>query len=158
GRPDDDARGAGHRSRSRRGGLSPADLHAAGPGSADVLLRDHRAARLAWLRRRQLQGAVRGDRARTGEARQPLDRPPAQGGFATVSQTHVPAAADTRPSTNLALRHAGQRWSRRAGALIGVLTVAFVLAGGLLLVADLTVPSPTSFGFRGVSALLGSSF
>ena len=38
----------------------------------DVLLRDHRAPRLARLRRRQLQGAVRGDRARAGPARQPL--------------------------------------------------------------------------------------
>ena len=43
-----------------------------GPGPPDVLLRDHRAPRLARLRRRQLQGAVRGDRARAGEAREPL--------------------------------------------------------------------------------------
>ena len=71
-RADRHARGAGHRGRPRRGGLPPPDLHAAGPGSADVLLRDHRAPRLARLRRRQLQGAVRGDRARAGEARQPL--------------------------------------------------------------------------------------
>ena len=42
------------------------------PGSADLLLRDHRAPRLTRLRRGQLQGAVRGDRARAGEARQPL--------------------------------------------------------------------------------------
>ncbi len=46
------------------------------PGSADLLLRDHRAPRLTRLRRRQLQGAVRGDRARAGEARQPLTRQP----------------------------------------------------------------------------------
>ena len=45
-----------------------------GPGSADVLLRDHRAPRLARLRRRQLQGALRGHRTRTGEAREPLAR------------------------------------------------------------------------------------
>ncbi len=44
------------------------------PGPPDVLLRDHRAPRLARLRRRQLQGAVRGHRARTGQARQPLGR------------------------------------------------------------------------------------
>ena len=42
------------------------------PGSADILLRDHRAPRLARLRRGQLQGALRGDRARAGQARQPL--------------------------------------------------------------------------------------
>ena len=48
-----------------------------GPGSPDVLLRDHRAPRLARLRRRQLQGAVRGDRARAGEAREPLGEAPA---------------------------------------------------------------------------------
>ena len=93
-RPDRDARGAGHRGRPRRGGLSPPDLHPAGPGSADLLLRDHRAARLARLRRRQLQGAVRGDRARAGEAREPLGgfgpraRPPpacAGGGMAARS-------------------------------------------------------------------------
>ena len=45
-----------------------------GPGPPDVLLRDHRAPWLARLRRRQLQGAVRGDRARAGEAREPLER------------------------------------------------------------------------------------
>ena len=46
------------------------------PGSPDVLLRDHRAPRLAGLRRRQLQGALRGDRDRTGAAREPLARLP----------------------------------------------------------------------------------
>ena len=48
-----------------------------GPGPPDVLLRDHRAPRLARLRGRQLQGAVRGHRARTGEAREPLGEAPA---------------------------------------------------------------------------------
>jgi hypothetical protein len=38
----------------------------------DGLLRAHRAARLARLRQGQLQGAVRGDRARAGAPRQPL--------------------------------------------------------------------------------------
>ena len=71
-RADRHARGARHRGRPRRGGLPPPDLHAPGPGSPDVLLRDHRAPRLARLRRRQLQGAVRGHRTRTGEAREPL--------------------------------------------------------------------------------------
>ena len=71
-RPDRHARGARHRGRPRRGGLPPPDLHPPGPGPPDVLLRDHRAPRLARLRGRQLQGAVRGDRARAGEAREPL--------------------------------------------------------------------------------------
>ena len=58
--------------RPRRGRLPAADLHQAGPGPPDRLLRDDRAARLDGLRQGQLQGAVRGDRARAGEARQPL--------------------------------------------------------------------------------------
>ena len=64
--PMDDARGAGHRGRPGRGGLPPPDLHPADPGPPDVLLRDHRAPRLARLRGRQLQGALRGDRDRAG--------------------------------------------------------------------------------------------
>ena len=70
--PIDDPGGAGHRGRPRRGGLPAPDLHATRPGSADLLLRDHRAPRLTRLRRRQLQGTVRGNRARAGQARQPL--------------------------------------------------------------------------------------
>ena len=77
GRADRHARGARHRGRPRRGGLPPPDLHPPGPGPPDVLLRDHRAPRLARLRGRQLQGAVRGDRARAGEAREPLAEAPA---------------------------------------------------------------------------------
>ena len=76
--PMDDARGAGHRGRPRRGGLPPPDLHPADPGPPDVLLRDHRAPRLARLRSRQLQGALRGDRARAGAAREPLAQAPAR--------------------------------------------------------------------------------
>ena len=72
GRPDGRAGGAGDRGRPRRGGLPPPDLHAPDPGPPDVLLRDHRAPRLAGLRRGQLQGAVRGDRDRAGPAREPL--------------------------------------------------------------------------------------
>ena len=72
GRADRHARGARHRGRPRRGGLPPPDLHATGPGSPDVLLRDHRAPRLARVRRRQLQGALRSHRTRTGQAREPL--------------------------------------------------------------------------------------
>jgi 4-hydroxyphenylpyruvate dioxygenase len=43
------------------------------------LLRAHRAARLAGLRQGQLQGAVRGDRAGAGPAREPVTPTPAGG-------------------------------------------------------------------------------
>ncbi len=43
-------------------------------GPADALLRGDRTPRRPRLRRRELQGAVRGHRARTGAARQPLTR------------------------------------------------------------------------------------
>ena len=45
-------------------------------GPADGLLRAHRAARLARLRQGQLQGPVRGDRARAGQRRGNLFRHP----------------------------------------------------------------------------------
>ena len=44
----------------------------AGGGSPDGVLRDHPAQGREGLRRGQLQGAVRGDRARAGAAREPL--------------------------------------------------------------------------------------
>ncbi len=69
---------AAHPRRPRRRRLSAADLHQDGAGPADPVLRGDRAPRRARLRRRQLQGALRGDRARAGPARQPLDRPAAQ--------------------------------------------------------------------------------
>src|SRR6185295_1010792 len=61
--------------RPRRRRVPAADLHEDGAGPADAVLRSDRAARGSRLRRRQLQGAVRGDRARTGTPRQPLGRP-----------------------------------------------------------------------------------
>ncbi len=60
--------------RPRRRRLPAADLHEDRAGPADALLRGDRAPRRARLRRGQLQGAVRGDRARAGPARQPLAR------------------------------------------------------------------------------------
>ena len=57
--------------RPRRGRLPAADLHEDGAGPADALLRGDRAARRDALRRGQLQGPVRGDRARAGAPRQP---------------------------------------------------------------------------------------
>ena len=58
--------------RPRRRRLPAADLHEDRAGPADALLRGDRAPRRPRLRRRQLQGAVRGDRARAGAPRQPL--------------------------------------------------------------------------------------
>src|SRR5213079_1851102 len=49
-----------------------ADLHQAGRRSPDRVLRGDRAPRGARLRRRELQGPVRGDRARAGAAWEPL--------------------------------------------------------------------------------------
>ena len=63
---------ARHPRRPRRRGLPAADLHQAGRRPADDLLRDHRAPRRARLRRGQLQGALRGDRARAGAAGEPV--------------------------------------------------------------------------------------
>ena len=61
-----------HPRRPRRRGLPAADLHQADRRPPDGLPRGDRAPRRARLRRRQLQGAVRGDRARAGAARQPV--------------------------------------------------------------------------------------
>ena len=66
-----DLRRLGHPRRPRRRRLPPADLHEDGAGPADALLRGDRAPRRARLRRRELQGAVRGDRARASAPRQP---------------------------------------------------------------------------------------
>ena len=72
---------ARHPGRPGRGRLPAADLHPAGAGPADGVLRADRAARVAGLRQGELQGAVRGDRAGAGQARQPVNgvaplRPP----------------------------------------------------------------------------------
>ena len=64
--PDRGAEEAQDPGRPRRGRLPAADLHQADGGPADGVLRVHRAARLAGLRQGQLQGALRGDRARAG--------------------------------------------------------------------------------------------
>ena len=61
--------------RPRRRRLPAADLHEDRAGPADALLRGDRAPRRARLRRRELQGAVRGDRARAGAAGEPLAMP-----------------------------------------------------------------------------------
>ena len=65
---------ARHPRRPRRRGLSAADLHADDRRPPDRVPRGDRAPRSARFRRGQLQGAVRGDRARTGEERKPLMR------------------------------------------------------------------------------------
>ena len=66
---------ARHPRRPRRRRLPAADLHEDRAGPADALLRGDRAPRRARLRRRQLQGAVRGDRARAGAAGEPVGMP-----------------------------------------------------------------------------------
>ena len=66
----------GHPGRPRRRGLPAADLHQGGRRPADGVLRADRAPRRPRLRRGQLQGAVRGARARAGPPREPLVRAP----------------------------------------------------------------------------------
>ena len=78
-----------------RGRLPAADLHPAGPGPADGVLRADRAARIAGVRQGELQGAVRGDRAGTGPAREPVN--------------------PSRPTTNAAWLLAGPRPGRPSG-------------------------------------------
>ena len=70
----DDLQAARHPRRPRRGGVPAPDLHEDGPGPADALLRGDRAARLTGVWRRQLQGIVRGNRARAGPPGQSLTR------------------------------------------------------------------------------------
>ena len=70
----DDLRSMGILVDRGRGGLPAPALHEDRPGPADALLRGHRAPRLARLRDRELQGALRGDRARAGATREPLRR------------------------------------------------------------------------------------
>src|SRR4029077_9126748 len=76
GRPDKGARWraqrAWHPGRPGRGRLPAADLHQAGAGPADGVLRADRAPRLPGVRQGQLQGAVRGHRAGAGPPREPL--------------------------------------------------------------------------------------
>ncbi|CAA9228381.1 MAG: 4-hydroxyphenylpyruvate dioxygenase, partial [uncultured Corynebacteriales bacterium] len=67
-----DAARAADPGRPGRGRLPAADLHQAGAGPADGVLRADRAARVRGLRQGQLQGPVRGHRARAGPPRQPL--------------------------------------------------------------------------------------
>ena len=70
--PDRGAAEARDPGRPRRGRLPAADLHQAARRPSHRLLRADRAARLAGLRQGQLQGALRGDRARAGRPREPL--------------------------------------------------------------------------------------
>ncbi len=84
--------------RPGRGRLPAADLHQAGSGPADRVLRADRAARLPGLRQGQLQGAVRGDRARAGAPRQPVTRTatsPAAAFSACTGRARIQLAAGT---------------------------------------------------------------
>ena len=137
-----DLRRAGHPRRPRRRGLPAPDLHQAGRRPAHGLLRDHRAPRLARLRRGQLQGPVRGDRARAGRSgatsdavRQPrrasrqaprpvrgaTARPPARPRRSWASR----ASPATSRSSTTSIRPAGSRRSassRRSSARSGCRT------------------------------------
>ncbi len=79
---------ARHPRRPRRRGLPAPDIHQADRRSADNVLRDHRAARRPRLRRGQLQGPLRGDRARAGREGEPLMR--------YVSMGRLPAKRHTQ--------------------------------------------------------------
>ena len=83
--------------RPRRGRLPPADLHPADRRPADGVLRADRAARLARLRQGQLQGALRGDRARAGAAREPVRAASAGPSRSQASREPVEAASAGSP-------------------------------------------------------------
>src|SRR5207237_654469 len=68
--------------------LPASDLHQAGRGPADRLLRDHPAPRLAGLRARQFQGAVRSDRTRARSSRDTVEVIPISRGK-VAKQAHV---------------------------------------------------------------------
>ena len=118
---------ARHPRRPRRGRLPAADLHQAGRRPADGVLRADRAARLARLRQGQLQGPVRGDRARAGAPRQPLTRSrhhastarslPRGAGRAVSGRPRSDRAGGgtLRPRAGPAGRCAGRRRSRPPG-------------------------------------------
>ena len=110
-------------------GLPAPDLHEDGAGPADALLRGDRASRRARFRRGELQGPLRGDRARAGAARQSLERSGAH-------ERHLSPRADRKPGTSRAStprarkpskevisvcvdRHCGRSARRRPGARRG---------------------------------------
>ena len=78
------SRAAAHPGRPRRRRVPAADLHQDGAGPPDALLRSDRAPRRDDLRRGQLQGALRVDRARAGAPRQPLEGQSLGAGEGTV--------------------------------------------------------------------------
>ena len=87
-----DPRGPGRR------GLPAPDLHEAGRRPPDRVFRDHRATRLTRLRRGELQGPLRGDRARAGAERKPLDmRYAALGSIPAKRHVQVRADGDGSP-------------------------------------------------------------
>ena len=75
--------------RPRRRRLPAPDLLETRPGPADDVLRGDRAARRARLRPGQLQGAVRGHRARTGPPRQPLGAMPPRTQYARSGEIEL---------------------------------------------------------------------
>ena len=108
----EDLRAARHPRRPRRRGLPAADLHQADRRPADGVLRGDRAPRRARLRRGQLQGAVRGDRARAGAQGEPLMRYSQPGRASRPSAT---SSSATRRRGNGRRRCSSRRsWASRA--------------------------------------------
>ena len=101
--------------RPRRGGLPAADLHQAGAGPPDGVLRAHRAPRQPGLRQGELQGPVRGHRARAGAPRQPV-RPPAGGVYCKGRSPWSSCGCRDSPSLRKESRHP-YRFGRRCSRL-----------------------------------------
>src|SRR5439155_9025570 len=122
--------------RPGRGRLPPPDLHEDRTGSPDALLRGDRAPRRTGFRGGELQGAVRGDRARAGPPRQSLSDP----------QRHLGSAADHKAvglsaSTPRTPSSQQKRWKpmRR-------LIIPFVLLVGVLTLAASGLADPGDNG------------
>ena len=116
-----------HPGRPRRGRLPAADLHPPDRRPTDGVLRADRAARLARLRQGQLQGPVRGHRARAGAPRQPVVGAAGQGAgpyidSPRVRHPHRVASRTTRPPRR-AQRLVSRSGERHSGALLGRLAV-----------------------------------
>ena len=75
------------------------DLHQAGRGPPDVVLRDHPAQGRPELRQGQLQGALRGDRAGAGAARESLACPSTTRSGRSPGSATSPSGSPTAGST-----------------------------------------------------------
>ena len=90
-------RRAGHPGRPRRPRLPAAALHQAGAGSSDAVLRVHPAQDGALVRKGQLQGALRVDRARAGTPRHAVSALARSQGHADLHPAREDSATASRP-------------------------------------------------------------